>query len=71
MGGVRQEAWVSLETLTDFEAKFRQLSVQEQTLLEPEKVVLFLRLVPYADRVELGKLMELGELETCLEEDWS
>ena len=73
------EAWVELdkkhgsvlETLTDFEAKFRQLSVREQTLLEPEKVVLFLRSVPYADRVELGKLMESGETETGLEEDWS
>ena len=73
------EAWVELdkkhgsvlETLTDFEAKFRQLSAREQTLLEPEKVVLFLRSVPYADRVELGKLMESGETETGLEKDWS
>ena len=71
------EAWVELdkkhgsvlETLTDFEAKFQQLSVREQALLEPEKVVLFLRSVPYMDRVELGKLMESGELEIGLEED--
>ena len=73
------ETWVDLdkkhgsvlETLTDFEAKFRQLSVREKTLLELEKVVLFLRSVPYADRVELGKLMESGETKTGLEEDWS
>ena len=73
------EAWVELdkkhgsvlETLTDFEAKFRQLSVREQDLLEPEKVVLFLCSVPYTDRVELRKLMESSETETGLEEDWS
>ena len=49
-----------LKTLVDFEAKFRQLSVREQTLLELEKMVFFLRSVPYVDMVELGKLMESG-----------
>ena len=49
-----------LNTLVDFEAKFRQLSVREQTFLELEKMVFFLRSVPYVDMVELGKLMESG-----------
>ena len=45
-------------TLNAFEYKFRQLSTRDGTLLQPNKVNLFLQVIDVRDRKDLGILLE-------------
>ena len=73
------EEWVDLphkgmkvlDVLCEFESKFNRLSTRDQTVLQAEKVIMFLRAVDIRDRKDLGVLMENTTTDSGLVETWA
>ena len=58
-----------LEVFAEFERRFERLSVQDQVILAPEKVAMFLRAVYSRDRHDLGIVLEAMTTEISLREE--
>ena len=59
-----------LEVFSTFESRFGRLSARDQTILAPDKVIMFLRAVDVRDRKDLGVLLEDTTTESGLTETW-
>ena len=60
-----------LEVLSEFESRFNRLSTRDQTVLQAEKVIMFLRAMDMRDRKDLGVLMETTTTDSGLVETWT
>ena len=59
-----------IDVFSAFESRFRRLSTKDQTILVPDKVIMFLRAVDIGDRKDLGVLLEDKTTESGLTETW-
>ena len=59
-----------LEIFAEFDKRFGRLSARDQTILAPDKVVMFLRSVDIRDRPGLGMLLEDATTESGLTNTW-
>ena len=59
-----------LDVFSAFESRFGRLSVRDQAILVPDKVIMFLRFVDVQDRNDLGVLVEDTTTETGLTDTW-
>ena len=71
------EDWVAsrkslsiMSVLAEFEERYNKLSTRDRTLLQPDKVMLFLQAVDIQDRKDLGLLLEDVEETNALVNDW-
>jgi hypothetical protein len=71
------EDWVAsrkslsiMSVLAEFEERYNKLSTRDRTLLQPDKVMLFLQAVDIQDRKDLGLLLEDVEGTNALVNDW-
>ena len=59
------------ELLKEFEARYNQLTTTERTLLEPNKVILFLKASDQSYRENLVSFLEDWTTPTSLVSDWN
>ena len=59
-----------LNVFSAFESRFGRLSARDQTILVPDKVIMFLRAMDVRDRKDLGVLLEDMTTESGLTKTW-
>jgi hypothetical protein len=59
-----------MSILAEFEERYNTLSTRDQTLFQPDKVMLFLQAVDIRDRKDLGLLLKDLEGANGLVKDW-
>ena len=59
-----------IDVFSAFESRFGSLSVRDQAILVPDKVIMFLRAVDIRNRKDLGVLLEDMSTESGLTEAW-
>ena len=60
----------NLDVFSAFESRFGRLSARDQSILIPDKVIMFLRAVNVRDRKVLGVLLEDTTTKSGLTETW-
>ena len=59
-----------LDVFSAFESRFGTLSVRDQVIVIPDKVIMFLRVVDVRDRKDLGVILEDTTTKSGLTETW-